>query len=498
MQVKTHLNKIGIVAALVSVHCLAANAQQKTSSAIEADKLLLFPPDCYQLTRERKYSEALAAANKLVASQPNDADALTLKAYLLLRLNKPNESIKVTTSLLAKKKRVTDAHMLRGIAYLDLHDYFNAIEDLSATISLCPERPNTYQLRAQAYKAIGRKELADTDNQAFACLKEVHGAWEAFVPGEVLKPFGHINQSPSDATAEYAAGQKAFNRKDYPTAIQYFSHVISLRPNFKAAYYYRAAAYEPLESRDKAVADLTKVVGDGSALFQLPICVSDDAKKRPISDWYRIPIMANEPLTRRSRCYFGLQKYESALSDATQAIKIQPEDRYAIEIRGNVLSAMRRYREAIKEFEKCEKLDAEYAGGGYKLVRCFRELHDYKNAVRRLSWLLRSSPNDDVLYLERADALSKLGFHQESITDLNKVIERTPELRDGYVRRAEELEIMGEYHTAINDLTKAIELDSTKAKTVWMKRQSLLEKLKLMKSTEAGAPPIGQPAKRKP
>ncbi len=499
-----NLAKIVMSIGIAAVHCVPAIAQQKvtTSPATVAksrattfavDKLLLFPPDCYQLTRERKYNEALAKASKLIASKKGDSNLATLRVYLLVTLRRPSEAVKFASELIPMKRRLADLRMLRGIAYLDLRQYDKAISDLSESISLCPERASSHQLRGQAYAAIGRNDLALIDNQAFRCFKELHAAWEAFVPGEVLKPLGHINPN-ADYSTEFAAGQKAFNRRDYPTAISYFTHVIALKPNLKAAYFYRAVAYEPLESREKAAADLTKVIGSGSGSFDLPICVGDDAKKRIISQWYRVPYKMGEPYLRRSRCYLGLQKNDLALSDANEAVKLQPEDRYAVECRGNVLTAMERFADAIKDFELAERLDPEYAGGGYKMVRCFRELNDQKKVIQRLSWLMRTSPKDDVLYLERADALSKLGFHNEAIRDLNKVVELAPEIRDGYIRRAQELEIIGEYHMAVNDLTKAIELDSSKAKPAWIKRQALLEKLK-NKKTETKSTTKPAPAK---
>lgn len=489
--------RIVISIGVVLFQCVPAIAQQKSTqqkatvtmkstSTFEVDKLLLFPPDCYQLTRERKYGEALSKASKLIAAKKGDADLATLRVYLLVTLRRPSEAVKLATELLPQKRRLVDLFMLRGIAHLDLREYNEAIQDLSKSISMCPERASTHQLRGQAYAGIGRRDLALIDNQAYKCFNELHSAWEAFVPGEVLKPLGHINPN-ADYSAEFAAGQKAFNRRDYPTAINYFTHVIALKPNLKAAYFYRAVACEPLESRDRAAADLTKVIGSGTGYFEIPICVGDDAKKRIISEWYRLPVTMGEPYLRRSRCYLGLQKNDLALKDANEAVKIQPEDRYAVECRGNVLTAMERFAEAIRDFERAERLDPEYAGGGYKMVRCFRELNDQKNVIKRLSWLMRTSPKDDVLYLERADALSKLGFHNEAIRDLNKVVELAPEIRDGYIRRAQELEIVGEYHMAINDLTKAIELDSSKAKPAWLKRQVLLEKLKKQPASEARA-----------
>lgn len=96
--------------------------------------------------------------------------------------------------------------------------------------------------------------------------------------------------------------------------------------------------------------------------------------------------------------------------------------------------------------------------------------------------------------MERADSLSKLGYHQEAIADLNKVLSLTPESRNGYIRRAQEFEYVGEYHAAVNDLTKAIELDSSKAKVAWEARQRVLKKMRASKEA-SGRPPLSLPAR---
>lgn len=484
-----------IAAALVfgSFFGPSAVAQNKKALASEIDQLLFGRPDCYQYSRERKYAEALASANKLIASKGDDVTAQMLKVYLLLRLKRPGEAVELATKILPRKVRTSDLFMLRGMAYLDLHEYARAEADLSQTIKLNPAREDAYTLRAQAYKALGKNDLASTDTHIYTCLDELNSAWEEFVPGDAPKSRGQENPG-TNAILEFAAGQKAFNRRDFHTAIRYFTHAIQLKPNFTPAYMYRGAAYEPIESRDKAAADLTKVIDAPEPYIEIPIVPADPRLVRQYDKWLRIRLSKAEAYIRRARSYLGLQKYALALADSDEAAKLQPEDRYMVEFSGNVLAPMGRHAEAIKVFKRAEKLDPEYSGCGYKLVRCLRALNLHKEAIQRLSWLLRTSARDDVLYMERADSLSKLGYHQEAIADLNKVLSLTPESRNGYIRRAQEFEYVGEYHAAVNDLTKAIALDSSKAKVAWEARQRVLKKMSASKEA-SGKPPLSLPSR---
>ena len=84
--------------------------------------------ELYRLTKN--YPKALADYNQLVALNPDDEDA----------------------------------HRFRGTVYLDSHDYKKAVEDFTTTINLDKENASSiYLLRAKAYQALGKPELAAKD-----------------------------------------------------------------------------------------------------------------------------------------------------------------------------------------------------------------------------------------------------------------------------------------------------------------------------------------------
>ncbi len=98
---------------------------------------------------------------------PGDDKVIYQRAALYTELKMYPQALKDYNQLVAKTPNDEDMHRRRGEFYMKLHDYKKAIEDFTKTIELDKANAGSvYTLRAQAYQAIGKTDLAAKDLKA--------------------------------------------------------------------------------------------------------------------------------------------------------------------------------------------------------------------------------------------------------------------------------------------------------------------------------------------
>lgn len=113
-----------------------------------------------------KLPQALKDIDAVLAKDPKDDKALTLRAELILGTGKYDDAIKDYTRAIEAKPDDWRRYKDRGDAYLRIGKDAEALADFSKIIALTPQEPGSYMLRALALKSIGRYDEALTDFSA--------------------------------------------------------------------------------------------------------------------------------------------------------------------------------------------------------------------------------------------------------------------------------------------------------------------------------------------
>lgn len=430
-----------------------------------AKQLINTPPDGYQLARAQKSAEAKEWAVTRIKSNPNDAEAWFLKAWMEIILKQPRHALESCTKLLSLKSHMGHAHKFKALSYYMLDDPLNALSEFNEALKLMPNEESLYDKRSLIYQGMRKRADADREHKIRLILSQLYCAWDKVTESN----YEDARPSPARKTSfpqEYAAGQKAFARFAFQASADYFSRVIELKPDCWDAYLYRAQALEALDKWSTALTDLNFLISQGASKM-IPLRVApDDVRKVPFEKWTKIELPMAEAYKRRARCYASMQKHALAIEDLNVAVRQQPEDRWTVESRGNAYSGFKKYREAIKDYTIAEHLEPTYVNCHAKIIECCMNGGDYKNAIVRISWHLKNSPADDVMLLERASALSHLGFHKEAIDDLTSIMLLSSDYIEAYLRRAKEYETVGIPRKALKDYTKALSLDKDNQKAL--------------------------------
>lgn len=484
-------NAIAALLATVTSHTLQAAHGAPMSSApvdskpkMTAKQLIEMPPDGFGLCRMRRYPDSLKWAEQRLKITPKDMDVLFLKARMEHVLGLYPASIESCTRLIKAKAHPGASYRMRADCYNRLGDYTSALRDANDAVKVLPYEDGAMGLRKKIYSQLRNWDAMDRDESKRLILSDLRNAWDRVLE----KSFEEVRPNPMRKTTyqqEYSAGLKAFTRLSFLSAVDYFTRVIKVKPDWLEAYLFRAQSLETLDRWSEAIPDLTYIISKGDNAV-IPVHVVPDSATIPTQKWEVINLPMGEAHKRRARCYAALRKYQEAIADMDVAVKQEPEDRWTRELRGNINSSYKKYKDAISDYERAEKLDPAYLNCGPKIVECCTAMGNYETAVTRLTWMIKSTPSDDVLLMQRADCLSKLKFHKEAVSDLTAILDTDDEYIEAYLRRGREYESLGNLKNALDDYTKAMNLDkgsTQKSERAFAGRDRVLKEMKGARAT---------------
>ena len=124
--------------------------------------------------------------------------------------------------------------------------------------------------------------------------------------------------------------------------------------------------------------------------------------------------------------HYRIKNWPAAIADATEVIRLNPQNAEAFAARAGALYQAGDHRRAIEDATQATQLDPnqDYAfahrGGAY------RELGEWKHAIVDLNEFLSRLPNSAWPLFNRALAYSALGDDDRAFADVNRAIELNP------------------------------------------------------------------------
>jgi tetratricopeptide (TPR) repeat protein len=165
----------------------------------------------------------------------------------------------------------------------------------------------------------------------------------------------------------------------------------------------------------------------------------------------------------RGITYFRLKRYDDALADFEQAVRLEPSQSSAYAYRGQAYAALQRHGEALADQDKAIWLDPSNAlaynarGITYSLQgRDDEALADYGRAIQL-------DPNLVLALSNRAVAHHEARRYEEALADLNRVIELNPTYPNAYGNRGLTYSALKRHEQALADFTQGIQLEPTVA-----------------------------------
>ncbi|KAF0931674.1 hypothetical protein E2562_005671 [Oryza meyeriana var. granulata] len=256
------------------------------------------------------------------------------------------------------------------------------------------------------------------------------------MPMEVTDEEKERKERKSSAQKEKEAGNAAYKKKDFETAIQHYTKAMELDDEDISYLTNRAAVYIEMGKYDECIKDCDKAVERGRELRA-------DFK------------MISRALTRKGTALVKLAKtskdYDIAIETFQKALT---EHRNP-----DTLKKLNEAERAKKELEQQEYYDPKLADEEREKGNQLFKEQKYPDAVKHYTEALRRNPKDPRVYSNRAACYTKLGAMPEGLKDAEKCIDLDPTFSKGYTRKGAIQFFMKEYDKAMETYQAGLKHD---------------------------------------
>lgn len=265
-----------------------------------------------------------------------------------------------------------------------------------------PPNYRAYHNRADAYMAMGQRDLAFADFDKVVALH----------PGDAKVYNGRGN-------IESAAGRYDEAIRDYDTAIR-------LKPDYADAYNGRGTVHGNLGDVDAAIADFNRAIqlepGLAEAYYNRGNARGAKGQTdAAIADYDRAIALRSdyvEAFNSRGRAYDGKGDYDAAIRDYDKAIALRPDFADAYNNRGGAYDAKGRVDAAINDYDKAIALGPRQAEAYSNRGNARQSKGQYEAAIRDYDEAIALQPGFGVAYYNRAIAHLQTKAYDKAWADL--------------------------------------------------------------------------------
>ena len=284
---------------------------------------------------------------------------------------------------------------------------------------------------------------------------------------------------------EKAIGFKYF-KYYHEEAIKYYDETIKIDPNYAYAYTNRGVIKSDLGQYKEAIKDYDKVIElkPNAYIYEARAYAyyMQGCFKEAIMDYSEaIKLDSNNIMLyyKRAELYKNdfVGNYEEAIRDYDEIIRIVSKDVVTYKNRGNANKNWLKYKtvyigslypQVIKN--KDIKKYHDYWECYYNLVYAYEKrgtaklrLKRYKEAIKDYDEVIKIDPKNYYAYSMRGEAKADLKQYEEAIKDYDEAIKIHPGTAYVYIKRGFAKENLGKYEEAIKDYDEAIKINPRSA-----------------------------------
>ena len=380
----------------------------------------------------KNYKEAVENWYKVLKLEPDYELDYFLLATAEREAKKFNEAIKHFSFYIKNNPKsiyLAQAYNKRGWCYEQLEKWKEAQADYEKAHELNPKINNTRRLENK-FRNSGVADISvELSNELLTDYKSKN------VPDLLqkidLEQEHNVSQNSQIELASIYHNERAnkyYENEDYQGAIDEWNRVLQIDTNFAIDYLRFALAEDEIGEYDNAVEYYSKFI-----------------KNNPNSE--NLDIAYN----KRGYIYEQLERFIDAKNDYKNALKIAPDNEFALSGLNRLEQKMEEVNENISNVQTESAEDYNVLGN-----RCYNN-EDYSEAIENYSKAIELDTNEPLYYNNRADAYYECKKYQEAVNGWNKVLELNPEYEINYFKFAYSADEIGDYDKALEYLNIDIE-----------------------------------------
>ncbi|KQC09652.1 MAG: hypothetical protein APR62_13900 [Smithella sp. SDB] len=172
-----------------------------------------------------------------------------------------------------------------------------------------------------------------------------------------------------------------------------------------------------------------------------------------------IPAGTAEEYFNRGNFFRKQGDLAQAISDYTNAIRVNSNYAKAYYNRGNVYVKQGNLAQAISDYTKAVEINPDYSEAYYNRGNTYEKQGNLAQAVSDYSSAIKINPKYAAAYCNRGNAYQTQGNLQQALSDYNKAIEINPDFAGFYANRGNVYQSQNNLRKAIADYNKAIEIN---------------------------------------
>jgi tetratricopeptide (TPR) repeat protein len=162
----------------------------------------------------------------------------------------------------------------------------------------------------------------------------------------------------------------------------------------------------------------------------------------------------------RGACYFSKELNDEAVADYDMALRLEPDNKIALNDRGNAYNREGEYHSAIADYSAALKLDPLYKSPYVNRGVAYLGMNLLNKAKADFDRALDFDPKNAIALTNRARLYIRTRSYVQAIGDLDQAIIVSPESPEPYANRARVLFIIGKFVDSASDFAHASKLSS--------------------------------------
>ena len=317
-----------------------------------------------------RFAEAEACYQRVLAVQPENADALHLIGNIAYQVGRHDVAIAMIGQAIRRNGRNPLYFSNLALALGSQGRFEEAFTRLEQALVLKPDYAEAHNNRGNVLRALNR------DVEALASYDRALASLPGFVPA-------HYNR----ANLLAALGR-------FEDALAGYDRVIALKADYPEAHSNRGNALRALQRLDEALASYHRAValkGDYAQALNNRGVVLHELERfdAAVADFdLALTLMPDcaEAFCNRANALQALARFEEALASYDAAVALKPDHAEAFYNRGNVLKELRRIDEALASYELALALRPDYVDANWNEAYLRLLTGDFARGLTRSEW----------------------------------------------------------------------------------------------------------------
>ncbi len=406
---------------------------------------------------------------KALDLQPSLARARAHLALLLLNKKRVDDAIQEAKTAVAQDAENAFAHTILGSAYLSKGNYAEGIAELNRALALDPSLADVHVKKGLAAMKRGMDREAESglvdavrlkseaqDTRRILALYYINHN-EPAKAIEVLKQ--SIQGGREDALMFYLMAESYLQLNNVNAAWTNYSKAKEADPKFDLAYFKLASLSFMQGKQEDGVHEIRSLLEHSPDNVPALLLLASLAEVNRNEDEARTSYLRAAG-TKKSEGVIAAARYFQRTNDSDKALKIlndaisaSPADIGLHEVKGQILLANKKYKDALNVFEIIERKNQQL-GFGY-LVNTYLAMGAPDKALEKVRVEIRENPTNLSLRAELSRIYYRMDKRTKAMENALEIILKNPESAIGYVALALIHQNSNEIDMAIETLRSA-------------------------------------------